>query len=151
VRGSKAGGYIELLRAPGSLRRLIIGEGIETVLSTWRALHGLGRELADVAFWSAVDLGNIGGRAIENIRHPSEVDARGRPRQVPGPVPDPVSTAIALPAELVEVVLLGDGDSDPVLTECALRRAAARWTGPLRQVRVAWAPAGRDFNDLLAV
>jgi hypothetical protein len=65
-------------------------------------------------------------------------------------VPDPESPAIVLPDEIVDVVLLGDGDSDPVLTECALRRAAARWAGPLRQVHVAWAPTGRDFNDLLA-
>jgi hypothetical protein len=60
------------------------------------ALYRLGRDLGDVAFWSAVDLGNLGGRAAENIRHPNEVDARGRPRRVPGPVPEPESTAIAL-------------------------------------------------------
>jgi CHC2 zinc finger len=150
VRGSKAGGYIELIRPASPARRLIIGEGIETVLSVWLALHKLKRDLSDVAFWSAVDLGNLGGRAVENIRHPRAVDARGRPRRVPGPVPDPESPAIALPDEIVDVVLLGDGDSDPVLTECALRRAAARWAGPLRQVHVAWAPTGRDFNDLLA-
>jgi hypothetical protein len=148
VRGTKAGGVIELTR-PVTPRRLIIGEGIETVLSVWLALHKLGRDLADVAFRSAVDLGNFGGRAIETIRHPSEVDARGRPRRVPGPAPDVESTAIMLPDCVEDVVLLGDGDSDAMLTECALRRAAARWETSTRAVRVGWAPPGRDFNDLL--
>jgi hypothetical protein len=46
-------------------------------------------------------------------------------------------------------VLLGDGDSDPFLTECALRRATARWSTPHRRVRTAFAPSGHDFNDLL--
>lgn len=150
VRGSKAGGYIELVKSPVQpVLRLVIGEGIETVLSVWMALRGCGHLLDDVAFWSAVDLGNLGGRAAETIRHPTDTDARGRPRRVPGPLPDLESTTIVLPDQIVDVVLLGDGDSDRVLTECALRRAAARWSTPARQVRMAWAPAGRDFNDLL--
>jgi hypothetical protein len=51
----------------------------------------------------------------------------------------------------VDVVLLGDGDSDRVLTECALYRAQTRLLamGNDRLVRVAWAPAGQDFNNLL--
>jgi CHC2 zinc finger len=126
IRGSKAAGYIELIRSPTPARRLIVGEGIETVLSVWLALHGLGRDLTDVAFWSAVDLGNLGGRAIENIRHPSKVDARGRPRWVPGPDPDFELPGIAVPMEVEDIVLLGDGDSDPVLTRCAMYRASVR-------------------------
>jgi hypothetical protein len=135
VRGTKAGGYIELVRPfeeiegvrkPQPFSRLIVGEGIETVLSVWLALSGLGRDLGDVAFWSAVDLGNLGGRAADTIRHPSEVDARGRPRRVPGPDPDLQSAGIAVPTEIEDVVLLGDGDSDPVLTRCAIYRAAIR-------------------------
>jgi hypothetical protein len=151
VRGSKAGGYIELIRLASPARRLIIGEGIETVLSVWLALHKLGRDLSDVAFWSAVDLGNLGGKSAGTVVHPELVDARGRARRVPGPDPDPNSPAIKVPPEIVDVVLLGDGDSDRVLTECALYRAQTRLlaTRNDRLVRVAWAPAGQDFNNLL--
>jgi hypothetical protein len=66
VRGSKAGGYIEL--APcADPRSLIIGEGIETVLSVWRAFMLEGRNLEGFAFWAAVDLGNLGGPALETV------------------------------------------------------------------------------------
>jgi hypothetical protein len=135
-RGSTKAGHIHLL---GSRKptRLIIGEGIETTLSAWFALTSRGRDLTETGFWTALDLGNFGGRASDKV---------GR---VPGPTPDLGSPAIILPASVVDVIMLGDGDSDRTLTECALRRASTRWQGEGRTVRVAWAPAGRDFNDLL--
>jgi hypothetical protein len=150
VRGSKTGGIIPLVKA-NPMTRLVIGEGIETVLSVWLALHEIGRDLAGLAFWSAVDLGNLGGKSAGTVVHPELVDARGRARRVPGPDPDTASPAIVLPAEISEVVLLGDGDSDSVLTECALYRAQTRFlaTRNDRVVRVALAPIGLDFNDLL--
>jgi hypothetical protein len=147
VRGSKNGGTIPLVTA-APMTRLIIGEGIETVLSAWLALHEAGRDLGTTAFWSAVDLGNLGGKAAGTITNPELVDARGRARRMPGPEPDLASPAI-MPDSVEDVVLLGDGDSDRVLTECALRRAAARWGNERRWVRVAWAPVGCDFNDVL--
>ena len=67
VRGSKAGNRIEPVPCKEPAQ-LIIGEGIETVLSVWLALSLAGEDLARTAFWSAVDLGNIGGRAAETIR-----------------------------------------------------------------------------------
>jgi hypothetical protein len=148
VRGSKAGGHIELIPVPSPIR-LIIGEGIETTLSAWTALSAVGRELDGVGFWSAIDLGNLGGKAAETVPSPTEVDARGRPRRVPGPEPDLEAPAIALPDSVEDVVMLGDGDSDPFLTECALRRATTRWATSRRNVRTAFAPSGYDFNDLL--
>jgi Family of unknown function (DUF5906) len=50
---------------------------------------------------------------------------------------------------VTDVVLLGDGDSEPVLTHCAIHRAAVRFrtANEKRTVRVAWAPEGKDFND----
>ena len=146
VRGSKAGNRIELL-AVKDPAQLIIGEGIETVLSVWLALAG--RDLTHTAFWSAVDLGNLGGRAAETVPHPGLKTAGGRAQRVPGPVPDPESIVIAIPETVTDLVLLGDGDSDPFKTHCALARAAARYAAPGRTVRVAWAPDGFDFNDLL--
>lgn len=134
--GKSAAAHVDLLgsRTP---KRIIVGEGIETVLTAWLALCKLGRDLASTAFWTALDLGNFGGKAVDKV---------GR---LPGPTPDLGAPAISVPDSVEDIVILGDGDSDRVLTECALRRAAARWSTAARQVRVAWAPAGRDFNDLL--
>ena len=48
-----------------------------------------------------------------------------------------------------ELILLGDGDSEPVLTRFAMLRAARRYLQPGRIIRIAFAPAGADFNDVL--
>lgn len=148
VRGSKAGGRIELVPkiAP---KRLVIGEGIETVLAMWTALAAAGRDLADIAFWSAIDLGNIGGKAAATVAHPTLKTANQRAQRVPGPEPDLAAPGLTIPDSVEELILLGDGDSDRFLTECTLARAAARFGREGRVIRAAWAPAGRDINDLL--
>ena len=46
-------------------------------------------------------------------------------------------------------MLLGDGDSDPVMTQCAMYRGQVRFSAPGRTVYVAWAPPGMDFADLV--
>jgi P4 family phage/plasmid primase-like protien len=148
VRGSKAGGRIELVPRAAP-RRLVIGEGIETVLSVWTALEGAGRDLSDTAFWSAVDLGNIGGRAAATVPHPTLKTANGRTQRVPGPTPDMTANGLAIPDTVDEILLLGDGDSDRFLIECTFARAVARFARNGRTVRVAFAPAGMDFNDVL--
>jgi hypothetical protein len=146
VRGSKAGGVIQLVKS-SPMTRLIVGEGIETVLSVWHALNVVGRDLEGTAFWSAIDLGNLGGKAAGTLVHPTLKDAAGRARRVPGPEPDWASPMVHVPPGLDEVVLLGDGDSDSVVTQCALYRAQQRIGAGT--VRVAWALPGKDFNDLL--
>ncbi len=150
VRGSKAGGgHIELVRCE-SPRRMIVGEGIETVLSVWLALTRVDwRDLGETSFWSAVDLGNLGGRALESVAHPLLKTGGGRPARVPGPQPDPQAPGLPIPDSVEDLVLLGDGDSDAFLTRCALARASVRYGRPGRAVRAAWAPAGQDFNDVL--
>jgi len=150
MRGSKTGAYI--LVAPveaDAPRRLIIGEGIETVLSVWTAHHLAGRSIDDTAFWAAGDLGNMAGRAIETVRHPTIKRPNGHPQRVPGPVPDPDDAGLSIPDSVEELVLLGDGDSDPVLTQHAMIRAARRYQRSGRTIRIAFAPAGQDFNDVL--
>lgn len=143
LRGSKRKAAIRLADPPGAAR-LVIGEGIETVLSVW-----LAEQRADTAYWSAIDLGHLGGKASPAGKH------------LPEPQPerdlDPPETA-------AEIVLLGDGDSERAATELALRRACARFCpaplagsallegrgGPPQRVcKIAWAPEGMDFNDLL--
>lgn len=150
MRGSKTGAYI--LVAPAideQPKRLIIGEGIETVLSVWTAHHLPGRSIDDTAFWAAGDLGNLAGRAIETVRHPTLKRPNGQAQRVPGPVPDPDDAGLAIPDSVEELILLGDGDSDPVLTQHAMTRAARRYSRPGRSIRIAFAPAGQDFNDVL--
>ncbi len=153
VRGSKTGGHIALngVERP---RRLVIGEGIETVRSVAVALHGRVPREAETLYWSSVDLGNLGGRAASTVRHPTATktgrNGRTYPLKVPGPVPDLSAERVLMPpASVTEIILLGDGDSDRFATDCALRRAAARWAGAGRTIRIAWAPDGRDFNDVL--
>jgi hypothetical protein len=148
VRGSKKGGHIELV-ARDNPRRLIIGEGIEKVAAVWLALHEAGQEIADTAFWTSVDLGNLGGKAKENIPHPTLKSAAGRAQRVPGPEPDLEAPGIVVPDGVEEIVILGDRSSDEFLTRCAIARAAKRWERPGRSIKVAWSPADGDFDDQL--
>jgi hypothetical protein len=112
-------------------------------------MHQAGRALDDMAFWAAGDLGNLAGRALKTISHPTLKRPNGRPMTVPDRYPDPDDTGLSLPDSVEELVLLGDGDSEPLLTECAMERAARRYAREGRQIRIAFAPAGLDFNDVL--
>jgi hypothetical protein len=150
MRGSKTGAYILVAPAETAApRRLIIGEGIETVLAVWTAHHLAGRPIGDTAFWAAGDLGNLAGRAIETVKHPTLKRPNGQAQRVPGPMPDPDDAGLSIPDSVEELVLLGDGDSDAVLTQYAMERGARRYHRPGRTIRIAFAPAGLDFNDVL--
>lgn len=151
MRGSKGGGFIPLAEFPDKAvrpRRLFIGEGIETVLSVYDALQSLGLLRDGDIFWAAGDLGNIGGKSLESVRHPTLKDKRGAARPVPGPLADLAAPGIAIPESIEEVVILGDGDSDPFTTRCAIARGCTRFAAPGRVVRAAFAPDGQDFNDM---
>jgi len=152
MRGSKAGAYIEVARPPAgveAVRRLVIGEGIETVLSLRTAFIFGDRDIADIGFWAAGDLGNMAGRARETVAHPDLKTPSGRAQRVPGPVPDPDDKGQTIPDQVSDLLLLGDGDSEPLLTQHAMTRAARRYSCPGRTIRIVFAPAGMDFNDLL--
>jgi hypothetical protein len=154
VRGSKDGGRIVLRSGGSAPTRLFIGEGIETVLSVATALRRAGALQHGDAFWSSVDLGNLGGPAVETVPHPTALTPAGRPQRMPGPQPlfevdsKPVP-AIRVPDSVTSLVLLGDGDSDPALTRTTLERAKARHTRPGLSITTAFAPEGMDFNDVL--
>lgn len=150
MRGSKTGAHIALIAPPKDVapRRIFIGEGIETVLSIWCALHLLGLLREGDAFYVSGDLGNLGGKAADSVPHPTAKTDKGRTRRVPGPVPEAGSPGIVLPDTADEVIILGDGDSDPFTTRCHLARAAARFDRPGRSVRVAFSADGTDFNDM---
>jgi CHC2 zinc finger len=148
VRGAKQCGVIELATV-ATPRQWIIGEGIETTLSVWLALRQVGVDSSATSFVSAIDLGNLAGRATETVRHPTFRTPSGRPQMVSGPLPDMSAPGIVIPECVEDVVLLGDGDSDPFLTRCAIYRASQRFARGGRTVRAAWAPPGQDFNDLI--
>jgi hypothetical protein len=148
MRGSKTGAHIAIAMLPAP-RRLMIGEGIETVLAVWTAFQLAGRAIDDMAFWAAGDLGNLAGRAARTINHPTLTRPNGRPQSVPDRYPDPDDSGLSIPDSVEELILLGDGDSEPLLTECAMERAARRYARAGRTIRIAFAPAGRDFNDVL--
>jgi hypothetical protein len=54
--------------------------------------------------------------------------------------------ALDLPPDVREVIVLADGDE---AGKAASRGAALRWKREGRRVRIAHAPDGRDFNDML--
>lgn len=137
VRGTKAGGYVDLGGcAVADAERMIAGEGIETVLATFTALARTGRDVRRLVLRGAIDLGNLAGRAVEAIAHPTLKTANNRAQRVPGPEPDLASPAMPVPDSVPELVLLGDGDSDPFLTRNALMRCRARHSRDGRIVRV---------------
>ncbi len=148
-RGSKKDGYIELIPIKLPPRTLIIGEGIEKVLAVWLALTRVERDLATTAFRTSVDLGNLGGRALESVTHPELKTEKGRAQRVPGPVPDPAAPGIPVPDSVERIIILGDSTSDRLTTRCAIARAQERWRKPGRVIQVAWPPEGQDFDDLL--
>ncbi|KPL55555.1 hypothetical protein ABB55_27720 [Prosthecomicrobium hirschii] len=156
VRGSKQGGYIELVRVPAP-RAMVAGEGLMTVSAVRTAYLRAGRPLAGVAFRVGVDLGNLAGKAAATIAHPSEKTPTGRARRVPGPEPDFDSPAMPVPDSVTDLRLLGDGDSDPFLTRAAMARCEARHRRPGRRVVTVWPPdvrdggrdGGRDFDDMV--
>lgn len=153
IRGSVHGGVLRLAGPVAEPVRLATAEGIETTLSVRDEMIDAGKDIADMAWWAGISLGNMGGKATETVRHPAgstKPDRAGRQRAVmiPGPVPAPDSEGIALPASVRDALLLGDGDSDPATTDFALRRCAARWARPGLVVRRAWARDGQDFNDM---
>lgn len=153
VRGSVHGARIELVRV-GRPTRMLIGEGIETSLSPYRVLVERGSPLVDgMAVWSSVNLGNLCGRALGRVRHPTLkiIDGLGRERAklVGDDQPDPDSIPMPIPETVTELWLLGDGDSDRFETEQKLRRAKARYAAPGRAIHIAWSDPGRDFNKML--
>jgi hypothetical protein len=128
---------------------MIIGEGLEKVAAVQIAMRRAGRDLCETEFLTSIDLGNLGGAALQTARHPTLLDAAGRARRVPGPEPDLSTPAIVIPDSVDELILLGDSTSDRFLTECALARATKRYSRPGRAVRTVWSPAGADFDDVL--
>ncbi len=141
VQGSMGDGAIRLVTprdAAGNITatRMVVGEGIETTLTPAAA-----EARADTAYWCAITMGHMAGRAGK------DPDTGRRDESEP----DMDDTKCFLVPEWVkELVLLGDGDSDPAKTKAAMTRAAkrAKRMRPGIIVRIAWPGIRGDFNDL---
>jgi hypothetical protein len=141
VMGSLGGGTIRLITPRDdtgkiTATRMVVGEGIETTLTP-----AVAEARDDTAYWCAVTLGNMAGRAGKNAETGKRDDS----------VPEMDDLKCFLVPEWVkELVLLGDGDSDPKKTKAALTRAArrAKLLRPGIVVRIAWPGIAGDWNDL---
>ena len=154
MRGSKKGGLIPLAGKP-DLARWVGGEGIENTLAVARAEN----LRPDTFYFAAGDLGNLSGPAdpASRFAHPTlkKEDTKGRPRpvMVQGAIPRPDQTpqdGFWIGEHVRNVVLLGDGDSERIMTAAAMARAKARIIKPDRRVAIAWPPAGIDFSEMMA-
>ncbi|SHN18396.1 CHC2 zinc finger domain-containing protein [Roseibium suaedae] len=147
-RGSQRGATLKLW-TPERFDRLVMGEGWETTASPLVAEFGM-PVFERTAYWVAISLQNLGGKAVASVDHPELLNTAGRPLKVPGPVPDLSDPrAIAIPDCVREFLPLGDGDSDRFTVCQVLERAKARYQTPDRVVSPKLAPDGMDFNDLL--
>ncbi|MGY6709725.1 MAG: DUF7146 domain-containing protein [Rhizobiaceae bacterium] len=154
MRGTKKGGLIPLA-GQLSARRWVVAEGIENVLAFAR----YERIRADSFYCAAGDLGNLAGRADPKSRrkHPSltkpDRNGKERPVMVAGPIPHPddgPADCLPVPDHVDELVLLGDGDSEPVMTIAAMVRAKMRHAREGRRVVVVMPRPGTDFAAMLA-
>lgn len=141
VMGSMGDGAIRLVtprNAAGDITatRMVVGEGIETTLTPYAAE---GRD--DTAYWCAITMGHMAGRAGRDPDTGKRVESE----------PDMEDhKCFRVPEWVKELVLLGDGDSDPGKTKAAMTRAAkrAKKLNPGIVVRIAWPGIRGDFNDL---
>ncbi|WP_174514080.1 DUF7146 domain-containing protein [Methylocella tundrae] len=144
MRGGKQGGAIRLHDwHEGSGERVFLcGEGIETVETVYLAVHrGFG---VNYCAWAAGDLGNISGKALGlSSRHPTKPG-----RWIPSEEPDPDAPGLMPPAGAAKAIILGDGDSDPLVTMARLECARRRWSRAGCPTEVRMAPEGSDYNDL---
>lgn len=135
--GKVGGGAIWL----GPVRpSILLAEGIETALSFWAL--GFGDKAATPV--AAYSLGNLTGSATGPVPHPKIKGVT-----VPNGVPDMEKPGIILPPEVTDVLLIGDGDSEPVATRAKLLTGMARFKAEGRNALIAMAPQGADFNDIL--
>jgi len=137
VLGEQRGGYIRL--SPDA-SRLAVGEGIETS----RAWLELGYGGDDIAVGAAVSLGNLSGGSMGSMEHPDDPAKR-----IPNGIPDMDRPGMVLSTCVRELILLGDGDSDPAMTRARLLVGGRRFRNLGISVSFAMAPAGLDFADLL--
>lgn len=127
---------------------LAVGEGIETTVA-WFQHPDLGGEMADVTIAAAGSLGRMSGACTGSFPHPTKVNPQtGKPTACPNGIPDIDRPGMILPPQVKTLILLGDGDSDPLSTRACLLAAARRHRGDGVEVFISMAPDGHDFASL---
>lgn len=153
MRGAKKGGLIPVCGDPEA-RRWVGGEGIESVV----AIAGPEGFRADTFYFAAGDIGNLAGPADpdSSFFHPTlkKQDAAGRWKRVKVKGPKPRADqgpdeAVQIPDHVTELVLIADGDSEPVATASDMARAEARMAREGRAVTSWWPPEGQDWADAM--
>ena len=140
IRGHAKGGLIRLGRIGD---KLAVGEGIETTLR-W---YGRGAGAEDVTIACGVALDNIAGGLTGTLPHPT-LTARGKPVRFANGDPDFAKPGMILPDDVRELTLLGDGDSEPLMTRGKIAAAARRHAKDGMIVSVHFAPDGKDWADV---
>lgn len=152
MRGSKKGGIIPL-SGEMEATRWVGGEGIENGM----AVAACENFRADTFYFAAGDLGNLSGPSdpASRFAHPyltkADKNKKERPVMVAGAEPkkdQAADDAMFVLAHVTELVLLADGDSEPIMTAAAMGRARARLSLPNRKIAIAWPPRGLDFAEL---
>lgn len=143
MRGRHWGSAIRLMPA-GEI--LAVGEGIETALSVHQASLGWPGDHPWHALpcWAAGSLNNLAGNPTRWVPHPD-----GSGKVICGPEPDMDRPGFLPPPGVRVLILLEDGDSDPVTTDALCGCAAERFRRLGIEVLRFRAPAGTDFNDLI--
>lgn len=137
IFGRYAGGAIRL----GEIGECLgVGEGLETTES----FYALGLGPDDLTIACGVSLGNLAGAATGTIPHPT---IKGR--TIMNGVPDMARPGLILPPQVKRLILIGDGDSEPVETRMKLLTGARRFRAQGVDVSICMAPDGEDFNDVL--
>jgi hypothetical protein len=140
IRGHAKGGLIRLGRIGD---KLAVGEGIETTLR-WYA-RAAGAE--DVTIACGVGLENMAGGCTGTLPHPT-LTQRGKPARFANGDPDFAKPGMVLPEDVRELTLLGDGDSEPLMTRGKIAAAARRAASAGLVVNVHFAPEGKDWADI---
>ncbi|MDR6757823.1 hypothetical protein J2Y48_003120 [Mycoplana sp. BE70] len=154
MQGVKRGSMIPLFGLMSSTR-WVGGEGIENGL----AIAGAEGFPRDTFYFAAGDLGNLAGPAdpASAFNHPTltMTDKRGRSRAVRVQGPEPKQDlqpgeVLVFPDRVAQLVLLADGDSEPVFTAAAMARAERLHSRGGREIETWWPPTGSDFSKLMA-
>lgn len=125
----------------GPVREIMaVAEGVETALS-WLQLAFTND---DCAIAAAGDLGVLSGGSTGAMPHPTL-----HKRVIPNGIPDPDRPGMAIPDQVKELIIIGDGDSDPANTRAHILTAARRHHGLGRRISIHMAPDGQDWNDVL--
>lgn len=153
MQGVKQGSVIPVFGTLAACR-WVGGEGIENVA----VIAGAEDFRPDTFYFAAGDIGNLCGPAdpASAFTHPTlkKADVNGvlRSIRVAGPEPKPgmvIDDAVHVPGHVTELVLIADGDSEPVFTFAAMARAEKLHSREGRAIETWWPPEGGDFTDLM--